>query len=292
MTHAFFKALLFLAAGVVTKALGDEHNIHRMGGLRRELPVTFWAFLIGAASLSSLPLVTAGFYSKEMILFSAFASERGSLWFWAAGITGAFLTGLYAFRLVFLVFFGRAKTAVTEKPGAAVQLPLIVLAFLSLVSGFIQMPAVVAPVTLFADFLAGALPSLEPLPVGFAVEAPLFLAALLVPLAGLFAAWWFFLHRPGSADALVGRPFGALLHRFLLAGWGFDALYNALLVRPFVQVAHLNRDDFVDLLYTGMARLAAHLSVLATGTQSGLIRRYALGIVLGAVIGIGLVLVL
>ena len=161
MTHAFFKALLFLAAGVVIKSLGDEHDIHKMGGLRRELPVTFWTFLIGAASLSALPLVTAGFYSKDMILFAAFASERGNVWLWAAGIAGAFLTGLYAFRMVFLVFFGKARTGVTERPGTAVQLPLIVLAVLSLVSGFIQMPAVIAPITLFADFLARSLPAIE-----------------------------------------------------------------------------------------------------------------------------------
>ena len=292
MTHAFFKALLFLAAGVVTKALGDEHDIHRMGGLRRELPVTFWAFLIGAASLSALPLVTAGFYSKDMILFSAFVSERGSFWLWLAGIAGAFLTGLYAFRMVFLVFFGRATTGVTEKPGAMVQLPLIVLAVLSLVSGFIQTPAVIAPVTIFADFLARSLPAPGTLPVGGAAETLLLLVAGLVPPVGLFAAWWLFLHRPSSADALVGRPSGAKLHRFLLAGWGFDTLYNAILVRPFVQVAHLNRDDVVDLFYSAMARLTARLSVVAADTQSGLIRRYALGIVLGAVIGVGLVLVL
>jgi NADH-quinone oxidoreductase subunit L len=292
VTHAFFKALLFLAAGVVTKALGEEHDIRKMGGLRKELPVTFWAFLIGAASLAGLPLVTAGFYSKDAILLAAFASERGSLWLWLAGIAGAFLTGLYAFRLVFLVFFGRGKTGVTGKPGAAVHLPLIVLAVLSLVSGLIQMPALIAPVTVFTDFLARSLPAVKPVPAGFAAEALLLLAALLVPPAGLLSAWWFFLHRPHSADALAGSSPGAALHRFWLAGWGFDALYNALLVRPFVQVAHLNRDDVVDLLYTAIAGLTARLSVLAAGTQSGLIRRYALGILLGAVIGVGLVLIL
>jgi len=292
MTHAFFKALLFLAAGVVIKSLGDEHDIHKMGGLRRDLPVTFWTFLIGAASLSALPLVTAGFYSKDMILFAAFTSGRGSLWLWAAGIAGAFLTGLYAFRMVFLVFFGKATTGVAERPGAAVQLPLIILAVLSLVSGFVQIPAVITPVTFFADFLALSLPTIKPLPVSFTVEALLLLSAMLVPLAGLFTAWWFFLHRRHMADALVGRPAGALLHRFWLAGWGFDALYNFILVRPFVLVSLLNRDDFVDLFYQGIARSTARLSVVLTGTQSGLIRRYALGIVLGAVIGIGLVLVL
>ena len=292
MTHAFFKALLFLGAGVVIKALGEEHDIRRMGGLGRELPVTFRTFLIGAASLSGLPLVTAGFYSKDTILLAAFASERGSLWLWLAGMAGAFLTGLYAFRLVFLVFFGKMKTGVTKRPGTAIRLPLVVLAALSLVSGYLQMPAALAQVTLFADFLGRSLPAMEPLPMAFTAEALLLLAAMLVPLAGLFVAWWFFLRRPHMADALTEKPFGALLHRFWLAGWGFDALYDTLLVKPFVQASRLNRDDFVDLFYSGTARLTSRLSEIAVGTQSGQIRRYALGIVLGTVIGVGLVLVL
>ena len=294
MTHAFFKALLFLGAGVVIKALGDEHDIHRMGGLRKELPVTFWTFLIGAASLSALPLVTAGFYSKDAILVAAFVSERGSAWLWAAGIAGAFLTGLYAFRMVFLVFCGEAKVRAAKRPGTAVRLPLIVLAILSLLSGFVQMPAVIviAPVTLFTDLLAPALPALEPLPGDFAAEVLLPIAAMLVPLAAIFAAWWFFLHRPERIDAVAERPTGALIHKFLLAGWGFDALYDAVLVKPFVRISSLNRDDFVDLFYGGTARLTALLAVAAAGTQSGLIRRHALGITLGAAVGLGLVLLL
>ncbi len=94
MTHAFFKALLFLAAGVVITSLHDEHNMFKMGGLRKELPLTFWTFLIGAASLSALPLVTAGFYSKDLILWAAYSSPQGSMALWAAGLIGALLTAL------------------------------------------------------------------------------------------------------------------------------------------------------------------------------------------------------
>ncbi|HEX5416325.1 MAG TPA: NADH-quinone oxidoreductase subunit L, partial [Chloroflexota bacterium] len=95
MTHAFFKALLFLAAGVVIMALHHEQDMLRMGGLHKQLPLAFWTFLIGAASLSALPLVTAGFYSKELILGAAWSSPQGSTWLWAAGVVGAFLTALY-----------------------------------------------------------------------------------------------------------------------------------------------------------------------------------------------------
>ena len=105
MTHAFFKALLFLAAGIVIEALHHEHNIFRMGGLRKELPVAFWSFLIGGCALAGLPLITAGFFSKDLILWNA-GSSAGGTGLWAAGLAGVVLTSLYTFRLIFLVFFG------------------------------------------------------------------------------------------------------------------------------------------------------------------------------------------
>ncbi len=113
MTHAFFKALLFLAAGVVIQALGGEHDMLKMGGLRRLLPVAFWGTVVGAASLSALPLVTAGYYSKDLVIATSLGSVNGSLWLWLAAVAGAFLTAVYTFRLVFLVFFGAAQTPLT-----------------------------------------------------------------------------------------------------------------------------------------------------------------------------------
>ncbi|MEN6622596.1 MAG: proton-conducting transporter membrane subunit, partial [Smithella sp.] len=292
MTHAFFKSLLFLASGVVIKSLGDQRNIFKMGGLYRELPVAFWTFMIGAASLSALPLITAGFYSKDLILSAAFTSEHGSTWLWAAGIIGAFLTGLYTFRMFFIVFFGKMKSRILEKPGISVQMPLIVLAILSLISGFIQMPAIIAPVNLFSDFLTRSLPVLRLFPVNSTIEILLLFVAMLAPIAGLLTAWWFFVYRPQMANALAANPFGAVIRRFWFAGWGFDTLYNFLLVRPLIVISRLNRNDFIETFYRGIAGLFAYLSGLITGTQTGLVRRYALGIVLGTVIGIGIILIL
>jgi NADH-quinone oxidoreductase subunit L len=292
MTHAFFKALLFLGAGVVIAGLGGEHDIYKMGGLRRELPATFWTFLIGAASLSALPLITAGFYSKDLILFAAWTSERGSFWLWAAGTAGAFLTGLYTFRLVFLVFFGKAMTTVDDRPGPAISIPLVVLAGLSLVSGFVQMPAVIGPVTVFSDFMARSLPDVKMLPVSFTVDLFLFLAALLISLAGVFAAWWLYIGRPDLVADFTGKPVGALIHRLAFAGWGFDALYEAVFVRPFVWAARVNRGDFVDFFYRGAAWFSSRMSVSLARTQSGMVRQCALGVALGAVIALGLILVL
>jgi len=254
--------------------------------------VTFWTFLIGAASLSALPLVTAGFYSKDLILFTAWTSDRGSFWLWAAGLAGAFLTGLYAFRMVFLALFGKAKTAVAERPGRAIHVPLIVLAIFSLVSGFIQMPAAIAPVTVFTDFISRTLPAVKMIPLTRMEEVILFLDALVVPILGVFAAWLLYLRRPEVASALINKPTGALIHRFWFIGWGFDVLYDILFVRPFVWAARVNRGDFVDLFISGAAWSSARLAEALAGTQSGMIRRYALGIVLGVVIAIGVVLVL
>lgn len=290
MTHAFFKALLFLSAGVVIAALGEERDMGRMGGLRRDLPAAFWTFLIGASSLSALPLVTAGFYSKDLILFMAWTSGTGGPWLWAAGIAGSFLTGLYAFRMVFLIFFGERRTAPAERPGRAVTIPLVVLAFFSLVSGFLQMPAALAPVTIFSDFLSRSLPPLRGVPVSFTTEVILFLDAMIMPVLGIAAAWWLYLRRPGLPERWAGTAAGSALRRFWHSGWGFDGLYGAVFVRPFTSFARLNRDDAVDLIYGGLAWYSAGLSSLLTRTQSGRLRRYAIGIVAGVVIALGLVI--
>ena len=117
VTHAFFKALLFMASGAVIVALHHEQDMFKMGGLRKKLPVVFWTFLIGSMSLASLPLISSGFYSKDLILWSAFASEKGSKVLWLAGFAGAFITGIYTFRMVIMTFFGEEKTHVHKKPG-------------------------------------------------------------------------------------------------------------------------------------------------------------------------------
>jgi NADH-quinone oxidoreductase subunit L len=104
MIHAFFKALLFLSGGAVIHLLNDEHDIFKMGGLRKKMPLVYVTFLAGAASLSALPLVTAGFYSKDQILWFGWSSAGSNHWLWLAGIAGALLTSLYTFRLVFLTF--------------------------------------------------------------------------------------------------------------------------------------------------------------------------------------------
>ena len=129
VTHAFFKALLFLCAGVIINAMDEEHSIFRMGGLRKELPVAFWTFLIAGCSLAGLPFITAGFFSKDLIIWQTWSAEQGHPGFWIAGMIGALLTSLYTFRLIFRVFFGPLGKPVTKRPGYAMTVPLVGIGF-------------------------------------------------------------------------------------------------------------------------------------------------------------------
>ncbi|MCL6106361.1 MAG: NADH-quinone oxidoreductase subunit L [Actinobacteria bacterium] len=285
MTHAFFKALLFLGAGVVIQGLGQEHDMFRMGGLRKELPLAFWTFLIGSASLSALPLITAGFYSKDLILWDAWSSRSGSPWLWAAGIAGAFLTSIYTFRMVFLTFFGRRRgEKVGKKPGMSMHVPLVVLAVLSIIGGFVELPGL--PV--LSNFLGHALPALAQ--AGSAgLELVFELIAAAASLGGIYVAYHFFLRRPERAGALAESAGGRLLHRWWFAGWGFDWIYGKVFVAPYAQVARVAGREAFDLVSTGLAWLAAAINRLLARSQTGRVRWYAGAIAAGAIIILALV---
>jgi NADH-quinone oxidoreductase subunit L len=289
MTHAFFKALLFLGAGVVIQVLHEEHNIFRMGGLRKALPVTFWTFLIASASLAALPLVTAGFYSKDLILWEAWSSPAGSPWLWAAGLAGALLTAIYTFRMVFLTFFGPPKAQVRRKPGLSMQIPLVVLAVLSVVGGFVQLPGPWGDVPLFSGFLQSALSEASAVSGAGSTELALQFIAAAVSLLGIYLAYLLFLRHPQSTENLVRTPWGAALHRYWFAGWGFDWLYDRCIVQPYVWLACADANDVIDGIYDGIAWLTQTGYHDLSRTQTGQVRRYAMGIAIGAVIIIAIV---
>lgn len=292
MTHAFFKALLFLGAGAVILALDHEHDMFRMGGLRKQLPLTFWTFLMGALSLSALPLVNAGFYSKDLILWQEWSSEKGSIWLWAAGIMGALVTSLYTFRMVFVVFYGGPRTLVVKRPGTLMLLPMVVLAFFSLFIGFLEMPGTLGDVHLFTDFVKNTFRDEPAALTDIRMELFIEVVAAGASLAGLFLARFFFIRRRDAAQKLLQLPFAKRLHHLLFSGWGFDWLYDRGLVRPFVWVARSNRDDFLDLIYSGIAWYQKLFYGALSLTQSGKVRWYAMGIALGAVMVIGMVVLL
>src|SRR5260370_2189020 len=126
MTPAFFKALLFLAAGVGIGAVPAE-DLYRIGGLRFELRLAFWSFVIGGSALAGLPLITAGFFSKDLILWQSWAGQNGNMLFWIAGMTGAMLTSLYTFRMISLTFYLPQQAHVKADIGMAVRTSLIAL---------------------------------------------------------------------------------------------------------------------------------------------------------------------
>jgi NADH-quinone oxidoreductase subunit L len=288
MTHAFFKALLFLAAGVVILAMHEEHDMFKMGGLRRRLPVTFWTFLIGAASLSALPLITAGFYSKDLILWSAWSSPSGSIWLWVGGLVGALLTSLYTFRMVFLTFFGEAKHEVSYAPGIRLRLPLIVLAVLSVAGGFVELPRTLGDRPLFSEFMGSVLPALEHAYADTRTELALQIIAAVVSISGIYLAYLFFLRRRSVAKGIAGSTVGTTLRRFWFGGWGFDWLYERLLVQPFVWLVRANKDDFIDSIYDGVARLNEILYGVLARTETGKVRWYMTGIAFGAIVAIAI----
>jgi len=295
MTHAFFKALLFLGTGVVILALNQEHDIFKMGGLRNELPLTFWTFLIGSASLSALPLITAGFYSKDLILWQALSSERGGVWLWAAGFLGAFITSIYTFRIFFLTFSGSATSQVSRKPGVLMTIPLVVLAVLSLIGGFIELPETLGNSRLLSNFLQTALPPLQAVTTDYSTQGSLQFITSVVSLIGIIFAYRYFLHSPqhtGRRENIMKNPVAYAVHCFLFKGWNFDLLYDTFLVRPFLWAARTNRNDFVDLIYRGMAAICRASNTVLSFTQSGKVRWYATGIALGIVILVGIVEIL
>ena len=284
VTHAFFKALLFLCAGVIINAMDEEHSIFLMGGLRKELPIAFWTFLVGGCSLAGLPFITAGFFSKDLIIWQTWSSPQGMPLLWIAGMAGALLTSLYTFRVIFRVFFGPLGKPVTKRPGYAMTIPLLILAFLTLVGAFLKEPLLGA--------LQSALPAVLELHTGTLTEVGSETVAALLFLIGLFFAYIFHLKRRSLAEVIVANPVGNTLHQWWYSDWGLDWIYDRIFVQPFVWISRINKSDFIDSLYTGVAALA-YLSWRGLSyTETGRVRWYTMAMGIGSVVFLGMVLFL
>jgi NADH-quinone oxidoreductase subunit L len=277
MTHAFFKALLFLTAGAVILACHHEQDIFKMGGLRKQLPLEYACFLVGGLALSAFPLVTAGYYSKDEILWEAYAG--GHLGLFLAGLVGAFLTPLYTFRLIFTVFHGEAKIDAHRGRGITYWLPLaVLLAFSTFVGGKIHPP------------LAGVLPAATE----HATNASKLAVGILsgaVALCGIAVAWGLFLGQRRLLDWLAGTLPARFLARWWIQDWGFDWLYDRLLVRPFVWFARANIRDGIDLAVLAIPAALRALNGALVRTETGRIRWYAAGMAAGAVLVVAMVFV-
>ncbi len=265
LTHAFFKALLFLAAGAVIFCFHHEHNIFKMGGLRKAMPLAFWSFMVGSAALSALPF-TSGFYSKHEILLAAFDDSPG---LWAAGCLGAIITGVYSFRLIFVVFFGRERPVIETRLGWQMSVPLVLLGALALFGGMLKIPLdSVFPVLFNPDH-------------AFDLVAVITVAS---PFFGVLIAALFYLTGTFSAQRLAGSSWINHMRLFCFNGWGMDTLYGALLVRPFKAIAKVNKNDAVDGVYTAIALISRGGYMMAGASQTGRIRWYASSMALGVAV--------
>jgi NADH-quinone oxidoreductase subunit L len=281
-THAFFKALLFLAAGAVIESLHHEHNIFKMGGLKNKMPIVFYTFLAGAAALSALPLISAGFYSKDQILWYAWSASNGNEMLWFAALAGAFITALYSTRLMLVVFWGEMKTTIGEYPNKLMTTPLIILAILSITAGFIEWPHNLMHVSFFSDLVEKVLPATV-LKQNVPEEIVLQGIAVVVTLLGIYAGYALYYRYTSVVERWKQSHTKMWLRNFLFAGWAFDQLYDAMFVKPFVYITHINKSDVFDQLNKVIASVSQRLNQWLSISQNGSLRWYVAGVLIGII---------
>jgi NADH-quinone oxidoreductase subunit L len=319
LTHAFFKALLFLAAGAVIHALSGEQDMRFMGGLRKRIPITYWTMTIGVVAIAGFPPL-AGFFSKDEILFRTFTSDNpiGKL-LWLVGLVTAGMTSFYMFRLWFKTFWGEPRFEEAHDlhaHGAAVHaksdnhavmvadhddqhahgvhesplvmtVPLMILALLSFIGGWVGVPAALGGHDEIGAFLEPVFTTGAPAAEAASHSTELGLAAVsvLVALLGFYVAYLFYYKKPGTASSYAER-FPAL-YRIVLNKFYIDEIYQTAIVTPLLMFTRLILGGLVDTgLVNGSAATAGAttrgLSSLVRRVQSGNIRSYAGWLALGA----------
>jgi NADH-quinone oxidoreductase subunit L len=281
VTHAFFKACLVLGAGSVIHALGGEQDIRKMGGLRTRIPVTFWTFAVATAAIAGIPGL-AGFFSKDEILWFAFASESGGApWLWATAAATALMTAFYMTRLLWLTFFGASRMSpevehhVHEAPLSMTGV-LVVLAILSAVGGYIALPHFLEPQLPLPKVVA----SLEHL------EHTLLYVSIAIAVSGVGAAVFLYRGTAQGATAIANRL--QPLHRLLSGKYFVDELYHAVIVKPLGWISEyvlLRGGDklLLDGTLNGLGSLAQRTAGLLGRVQTGSLQLYMLLVMVGVV---------
>jgi NADH-quinone oxidoreductase subunit L len=301
MTHAFFKALLFLGAGSVMHAMAGELDMRKMGALKPHLPRTYWTFLIGTLALAGI-FPFAGFFSKDEILWQTL--NQGGVLLWVLGAGAAFMTATYMFRAVFMTFHGKSRVDhgvahhLHESPGI-MTVPLMILAVLSVIGGFIGFP-IIEGANKFAEFLA---PVFAP-PAGFpkaheaahhavSFEVAMMIVSLVIAGLGIFLAYRMYIKNPALPDRLAERyktPYRTLLNKYWV-----DEIYHFLFVRSALWVSLLFwrfvDDLIVDGIVNGVAVLFRGGSEACKRLQTGNVQSYALSILIGIVLIFGYFLI-
>ena len=286
MTHGAFKALLFLGCGSVIIALHHEQDMRRMGGLKDRLPITYWTFVVGSLALAGFPL-TAGFFSKDDILVSAWAAGPLGQVLSMFGVLTALLTAFYSFRLVFVTFWGPSRVdqqhaAHVHEPSPTMTVPLVILAVLSIATGYVGIPEFLAPVFEGGDGAHG----------GGAMG--IMLLATAMGLLGIGGAYYAYVLHPSLPDRWAHQWRTA--YEWSFHKWYFDEAYDRSIVRPTFTVAVelWKRIDVavIDGAVNGVARAIAWGAWFLRLVQSGQTQHYALGMALGAVVILTLLMVM
>jgi NADH-quinone oxidoreductase subunit L len=323
-THAFFKALLFLGSGAVIHALAGEQDLRHMGGLKKELPVTYWTFLIGALAIAGFPGL-AGFFSKDEILYRTFAAGHPVLWI--VGAITSLMTAFYMFRLVFLAFHGERRTnseAVARgaaSHGSAVHdqqsdsesphmhhtahlhdaprsmaIALVVLAVGSVLAGYLNVPAALHGSAFLEHFLEPSVhvPVMEGAHAAaehadHTVELMLMAVSTIIALTGIGIAAFLYLKRPAMPDAFAARFSGG--YQFLVNKGYIDEMYDAVIVQPARALSEhvLWKADarVIDGAVNGTGQIVAETGGLVRQMQTGSVRTYAVSVLFGAVVIVG-----
>jgi NADH-quinone oxidoreductase subunit L len=282
MTHAFFKALLFLGSGAVIHAMHDEQDIQKMGGLKKYLPVTYKTFLIGAIAIAGIPPF-AGFFSKDEILWRAFSSEQGSPVLWLLGVFGAAMTAFYMFRLVTLTFEGEKRfdphRVHPHEAPKTMTMPLIILAILSIVGGFVGIPhASVIENWLEPVFSPAQYKLLSGEHTGGLMEYLLMFVSVAIAVSGTYAARWIYLQRAELAVSLARRY--PRIYRTLLNKYYVDEIYDAVVVAPTVKISNDILWKAIDVTMidgsvNGSAKIINGIGKILRKIQTGIAQSYA-----------------
>jgi NADH-quinone oxidoreductase subunit L len=311
MTHAFFKGLLFLSAGSVMHALSGELDMRKMGGLRKKIPITFWTFFFATLAIAGIPGLS-GFFSKDEILWQAFSSPHGHFLLWLVAAVAAGMTAFYMFRALFMTFWGESRVDehvahhIHESP-KIMTIPLIILALLSIIGGYVGIPHILGGANRIHEFLApvlggGAGPAKAHAGVtlisqawasggesgGHSASLELFMMAISVVVAfiGIGIAYLFYVKNPALPKLLAEKQKG--LYKLVLNKYYIDELYEILFINSLKNLGTglwRGFDDFIiDGTINGIAYLFGWLSSVMRRMQTGLVQNYAFSMIIGGVI--------
>jgi len=308
LTHSFFKALLFMCSGSVIHAMSGEQDMRNMGGLRKKMPVTFYTMVIATLAIVGFPGFS-GFFSKDEILWQAFSSPQGNVFLWLIGVMAAAMTAFYMFRLIFMTFFNECRASeqvkhhIHESP-KSMTVPLMILAVLSVIGGYIGVPAALGGSNLVEHFLApvmglGEGKLLQPAGTtvvmmqeaaetavhhSFSTEYLLMLVTVLIVFAGIILAYVMYMKKRTLPETLATQ--NAFSYRLLLNKWYVDELYEKIAIKPlhaFSLFCWKGIDVVViDGIVNSTAKFFMKCGNIFKSTQTGYIQRYAVSFLVGA----------